>query len=131
MQITKKQYDKIAKYLPLPRGNVSVSNFQLVNAILYVAQNGCSWRALPEVYGNWHTIYMRVNRWSKNGTLRRLFIALQEERLIRIRMEIVPPDFDMATDDDDEQKFVWSPHLTVHLTNARIRQELTSQQEEG
>ena len=89
MTITEEQYQKIASYLPRQRGNVSISNRQLVNAILYITENGCKWRALPEVYGNWHTIYVRMNRWSKNGVLQRLFEALQTEGIIRIRMENV------------------------------------------
>ncbi len=36
MQITQQQYEKIAKYLPIQRGNVSMTNLQLINAILYV-----------------------------------------------------------------------------------------------
>ena len=44
MQITQEQYEKIAKYLPRQRGNVSMSNLQLINAILYVTENGCKWR---------------------------------------------------------------------------------------
>ena len=27
----------------------------------------------------WHTIYVRMNRWSKNGVLDRVFTALQKE----------------------------------------------------
>ena len=89
MQITQEQYEKIAKYLPRQRGNVSMSNLQLINAILYVTENGCKWRALPEVYGNWHTIYVRMNRWSKNGVLSRVFAAIQTERIIQINVEVV------------------------------------------
>ena len=89
MQITQEQYEKIAKYLPRQRGNVSMSNLQLINAILYVAENGCKWRALPEAYGNWHTIYVRMNRWSKNGVLSRVFAALQTEGIIQINVEVV------------------------------------------
>ena len=128
MQITKGQYSKIEKYLPVQRGNVSISNFQLVNATLYVAQNGCSWRALPSSYGNWHTIYTRVNRWSKNGVLQRLFIGFQTERLIRIQMEMVTHSYlRRASGDEDHElnyKFMWSPHLTIRLTNARLRREV-------
>lgn len=62
MEITKEQYEKIEKYLPIQRGNVRINNLQLINAILYVAENGCKWRALPKSYGNWHTIYVRMNR---------------------------------------------------------------------
>ena len=89
MQITQEQYEKIAKYLPKQRGNVSMSNLQLINAILYVTENGCKWRALPEAYGNWHTIYVRMNRWSKNGVLSRVFAALQTEGIIQINVEVL------------------------------------------
>lgn len=32
------------------RGNVIINNLQFLNAILYVAENGCEWRALPKEY---------------------------------------------------------------------------------
>jgi len=51
--------------LPVQRGNVKVSNLILINAILYVAENGCKWRALPLEFGNWYTIYMRLRRWAE------------------------------------------------------------------
>lgn len=66
-----------------------MSNLQLMNAILYVTENGCKWRALPRNYGNWHTIYVRMNRWSKNGILQRLFEGLQRENIIQIKLEAV------------------------------------------
>ena len=89
MEITLQQYQRIEKYFPVKRGNVSVTNLQVINAILYVAENGCKWRTLPKSYGNWHTIYMRMNRWSKNGVLERVFTALQTEGIIQINVEIV------------------------------------------
>jgi transposase len=92
MEITAKQFAKIEKLLPLPRGSFNISNLQLLNAILYVAENGCKWRALPERFGNWHTIYTRMNRWAKNGVLHRVFAALQEEQIIRIKIEAVSLD---------------------------------------
>ena len=89
MEITQQQYEKIEKYLPRQRGNVSMSNLQLINAILYVTENGCKWRALPKTYGNWHTIYVRMNRWSKSGVLQRVFEVLQVEGIIKIKVEAV------------------------------------------
>lgn len=56
----------------MQRGNVSLSTFQVWNVILYVAENGCKWRALRKRFGNWYTIYTRMNRWSKNGVLDRV-----------------------------------------------------------
>jgi len=87
VELTQTQYEHIAPLLPRQRGNVSLSNLQVLNAILYVAEHGCRWRGLPERFGNWHTIYMRMNRWSKNGVLDRVFEHLQREQMIRIRVE--------------------------------------------
>ena len=135
MEITKEQFELISKYLPRQRGNVSMSNHQFVNAILYVTENGCKWRALPECYGNWHTVYVRMNRWSKGGVLTQLFEALQIEGIIQIRMEAVKIDSttvkvhpdgtgalkkpeNKASEDPEEAsppKFIWSPRLTVRL----------------
>jgi transposase len=135
MEITQEQFERIEKYLPRQRGNVSMSNLQLVNAILYVTENGCKWRALPKTYGNWHTVYVRMNRWSKNGVLQRMFEGLQTEGIIQIRMEVlcldstsvkVHPDGTGAlkkaesspSDDpaqDSQRRFIWSPRLTDRL----------------
>ena len=37
MEITEEQYARIKGSLPVQRGNVSLSNLQVLNAILYVA----------------------------------------------------------------------------------------------
>ena len=80
MEITAAQYERIAPALPVQRGNVKLSNLQVLNAILYVAEQGCQWRGLPARFGNWHTVYTRMNRWSKNGVLDRVFEHLQREQ---------------------------------------------------
>ena len=92
MELTQAQYERIAPYFPLQRGNVRVSNRQVLNAILYVAEQGCKWRGLPARFGNWHTIYTRMNRWSKNGVLDGVFEQLQREQIVRIRLEAVSMD---------------------------------------
>jgi len=92
MKITKKQYGLISHMFPVQRGNVSLSNLKVLNAILYVCENGCKWRALPKSFGNWHTIYTRMNRWAKNGVLERIFKALQTMNIIRIKVQIISLD---------------------------------------
>lgn len=136
MEITKEQYNRIKKYLPIQRGNVKLDNLHLINAILYVTENGCKWRALPKEYGNWHTIYVRMNRWSKSGVLQRVFEALQVEGIISIRVESVCLDSttvkvhpngtgalkkeeNKQSDvpaEDSQRRFIWSPHLTERLS---------------
>jgi len=61
MEITLEQYKKIESSLPRQRGNVRLSNLQVLNAILYVAEHGGKWRGLPKRFGNWHSIYVRMN----------------------------------------------------------------------
>ena len=92
MGISEEQYRRIEDCLPRQRGNVRVSNLEVLNAILYVAEQGCKWRGLPARLGNWHTIYTRMNRWSKAGVLDRVFARLQQEQIIRIKLEAVSLD---------------------------------------
>ncbi len=92
MEITEAQFAQIEECLPLQRGNVSVSNLRVLNAILYVAEHGCKWRGLPKRFGSWHTIYTRMNRWSKNGVLDRVFERLQQSQIVRIKIEAVSLD---------------------------------------
>ena len=92
MEITQAQYQQVAHCLPTQRGNVSLSNLDVLNAILYVAEQGCKWRGLPKRFGNWHTIYTRMNRWSKSGVLERVFEHLQRAQIVRIKIEAVSLD---------------------------------------
>ena len=92
MEITEAQYLRIKPSLPRQRGNVSLPNLQVLNALLYVAEQGCKWRGLPKRFGNWHTIYTRMNRWSKNGVLDHVFEQLQREQIVRIKVEAVKLD---------------------------------------
>ncbi len=92
MEITQAQFEQIEHCLPTQRGNVSLSNLNVLNAILFVAEHGCKWRGLPKRFGNWHTIYTRMNRWSKAGVLDRVFEQLQRAQVVRIKIEAVSLD---------------------------------------
>jgi transposase len=135
MEITEEQYGRIKDGLPVQRGNVSLSNLQVLNAILYVAEQGCKWRGLPARFGRWHTIYMRMNRWAKNGVLDRVFAQLQLEQIVRIRIEAfsldstsvkVHPDGTGALKKtvhkplanpaaDGTRRFIWLPRMLERL----------------
>lgn len=88
MKITRSQFAKIKHLMPIARKKPEVSNYQFMCALLYMAGNGCKWRALPKKYGKWHTIYMRFNRWSKNGTIEKIFEELQKQNIIDIRTDV-------------------------------------------
>jgi transposase len=92
MSITPEQFARIKSSLPVERGNVSIRQLNFLNAILYVLENGCKWRRLPREYGNWHTLYTRMNRWSKAGVLARVLARLQQEQIIAVRMTVLSLD---------------------------------------
>ena len=92
MEISETQFQRIESSLPRQRGNVKVTNLQFLNALLFVAEQGCKWRGLPRRFGPWHTIYTRMNRWSKNGVLDQVFEQLQRQQMVRIKIEAVKMD---------------------------------------
>jgi transposase len=92
MKLTSHDYGRIADSFPRQRGNVTQNNLNVLNAMLYMLENGCKWRALPNEFGNWHSIYTRMNRWSKNGVLHRVFERLQRESMLRIRVTAISLD---------------------------------------
>ena len=92
MELTEKQYRLIEDCLPRQRGNVSLTNLQVLNAILYVTEQGCKWRGLPKRFGRWHTIYTRWSRWSKAGVLDRVFERLQHAQVVRVKIDAVSLD---------------------------------------
>ncbi len=92
MELTEEQYQRIRDCLPRQRGNVSIDNLRLLNALLYVLENGCKWRALPGEFGRWHTVYLRLSRWSKAGVIERVFARLQEEQILALKIEAVGLD---------------------------------------
>ena len=48
MEIPEEQYQQVDHLFPVPRGNVNLSNLQVLNAVLYLAEQGCKWQGLPE-----------------------------------------------------------------------------------
>ena len=47
---------------------------------------------LPDRFGKWHSVYTRMNRWSKNGVIAAVFEKLQREQIVRIKVEAVSLD---------------------------------------
>jgi transposase len=131
MKITESQFERIADILPRQRGNVEIKNIDVINAILYVAEQGCKWRGLPTYFGNWHTIYTRMNRWSKAGVIDRIFTRLQQEQIITIKLDAVSLDSTIVKVHPDgtgalkktarkplenlevagQQRFIWLPRM--------------------
>ena len=134
MELTQAHYQLIEPYLPVQRGNVTIPNIRVLNAILYVAEHGCKWRGLPSRFGNWHTVYMRMNRWAKSGVLDRVFEQLQRKGIVKVTIEVasldstsvkVHPDGTGAAkktdhspsaspEADGRPSFIWLPRMIGH-----------------
>jgi transposase len=50
-----------------------------VDAVLYRAKTGISWRDLPERFGPWKSVYNRFANWTRRGHWERIFRDLQYE----------------------------------------------------
>ena len=83
--------------MPTPRGNVTLDTLHVLNAIVYVAEQGCQWRGLPTRFGNWHTLYPRRNRWATRGVLDRVFAQLPHTQILRVKLEAVALDRTIVT----------------------------------
>jgi putative transposase len=51
----------------------------IVDAILYVVRNGCTWRALPHDYPPWKTVYHYARAWRLDGTWDRIHDELRTQ----------------------------------------------------
>jgi putative transposase len=57
----------------------SADTREVVNAILYVARNGVTWRALPHDFPPWRTVYHYFRAWRLDGTWACLHDALRDQ----------------------------------------------------
>jgi putative transposase len=52
---------------------------EIVNAILYLLQEGCQWRSLPQDFPHWSTVRTYFDRWKRKKVWNRLNEILREE----------------------------------------------------
>ena len=67
---------KIYSYLKT-RKNIHTRNEnnlrRFLEAIVWIARSGASWRMLPKTYGNWNVIYQRFAYWKQLRIWQKLF----------------------------------------------------------
>jgi putative transposase len=63
------QWEAIQPVMPTgkDRGRPRVDLRKVMNALLYMARAGCSWRMLPKDFGPWQTVCGYFRRWCKQG----------------------------------------------------------------
>jgi transposase len=88
VELSEEQFALVEHLLALQLANVSIDNLSVLNGILYVAVNGCTWRGLPRKYGRWHTVYTRMSRWVNGrgtGRVSRITASIRNLRLTYLR----------------------------------------------
>ena len=78
--LTAAQWRVLAPLLPpvKPGGRPrSVDLREVLNGILYVLRNGCTWRALPHDLPPWGTVWWYFRTWRQDGTWARVREALR------------------------------------------------------
>ena len=79
------EWDEIKDILPPPSkmGSPPRVDFrEIINAILYLNDNGSKWRAMPHDFPPWSTVYTYFRRWSRNG----LWLKMNAILLERVRL---------------------------------------------
>lgn len=59
-------------------GKRRVDDRRVISGIVHRLREGCRWRALPDVYGPYTTVFNRYNRWSRRGLWQAILAALVE-----------------------------------------------------
>jgi len=65
-------HKKYSTFAAKQRGNVEIDDLSFFQALHSIAENGCKWRALPEKFVNWNSIYYRFRYWIDIGIFDRI-----------------------------------------------------------
>src|SRR3712207_7450725 len=79
----------IGPLLATERGRPGRENRRHLDGILWRAREGASWRAIPERYGKWNTVWRRFARWRDLGVFEAVFAALAESGAAEERLQML------------------------------------------
>lgn len=57
---------------------------EVINALMYVADNGIKWRAMPHDLPAWQTVYGYLQRWSQSGLWEQMMVALARQVRLQV-----------------------------------------------
>ncbi|WP_456843608.1 IS5 family transposase [Bradyrhizobium sp. USDA 4510] len=64
---------------PDQKGSTGRDNRMFVEGVLWIVRTGSPWRDLPEVFGDWNSVFRRFSRWSIKGVWWRIFEAMSDD----------------------------------------------------
>lgn len=71
-----KEWRIIRRLLPQKASNQKLCLRKIIDGIFYINRTGCQWRALPSEYPIWSSVNYHFNKWSQDGTLKKINLAL-------------------------------------------------------
>lgn len=79
--LTDAQWRRIAPWVPQPKPGGRPPKYdrrEIINAILYITRNGCTWRALPHDLPGYRIVFHYFRLWQRDGTWERIHAKLRE-----------------------------------------------------
>lgn len=76
------QWARISRHLigdERTRGSSGRDNRLYVEGMLWIVRTGSPWRDLPELFGEWNSVFRRFSRWSRKAVWRRIFEAMSDD----------------------------------------------------
>lgn len=64
---------------PDQKGSTGHDYRVFVEGVLWIVRTGSPWRDLPEVIGEWNSVFRRFSRWSRQGVWQRIFEAMSDD----------------------------------------------------
>lgn len=80
--LTDDQWTRLKPLLPGPAANPGRPRSDdrlIIDGILWRYRTGMPWRALPDDFGAWSTVYTRFRQWQQDGTWQRILQHLQRD----------------------------------------------------
>ena len=81
-ELSDAQWEQIKDMIPRAKtGRPPKDDRLMLNAMLWLARSGAAWADIPERYGPHQSVYSRFCKWRDDGTLLRIFQALNARML--------------------------------------------------
>lgn len=91
--LTDAQWAVLKPEIPAPRpgGRPRKTDIrEVLDAILYITYEGCTWRALPHDFPPWRTVYNYFDAWKRDSTWDRIIDILRTRLRKAARREASP-----------------------------------------
>ena len=87
--LTDAEWDSVGPLLSTECGRPGHEDRRHLDGILWRTREGASWRAVPERYGRWNTVWRRFARWRDLGVFEAVFQALAQSGVAEERVQML------------------------------------------